>query len=193
MGAPQKDKLLDHNYDEIQELDNPLPAWWVNLFHITTIFAVIYLIIFSFFLPSSGVRAERATQAVLHPELARKVSASGAAVAVEETVPAEPVFVNDEETLEAGKKIFATKCIACHGAYGEGLVGPNLTDKYWIHGKGAEKDIYTVVSEGVPDKGMLTWKTQMSDEDICSVTVYVKSLQGSNPAKPKAPQGELVG
>ncbi len=194
MSKPQKDKLLDHNYDGIQELDNPLPGWWVNLFHATTIFAVIYLFVFFFFMKPAGVRAEEEVKKLTTP--APKAAVAETKTESAETPAAtaadEPVFEHDEDTLAAGKKIFVAKCVACHNPHGEGLVGPNLTDKYWIHGKGTEKDIYTVVTNGVPEKGMITWKTQLSDEDIRSVVVYVKSLQGTNPENPKAPQGELV-
>ena len=190
-------KLLDHNYDGIQELDNPLPSWWVNLFYGSIIFSFFYLIIFSFFIPAEGVRVDEAVKKILEPEKKVEVvaepTASTASDATSSTVAVDPGFPNDEDTLAAGKKVFMAKCLACHGAQGEGLVGPNFTDDYWIHGKGTEADMYKVVIEGVPDKGMISWKPMMSDEEIRAVVVYVKSLQGTNPPNPKAPQGEKVG
>lgn len=195
---PREEKLLDHNYDGIQELDNPLPAWWVYLFYVTIVFAAGYLICFSFFVKSSNIRADAEVQALLHPEekKSEQVSAAQTQTTTEANAPAvseEPVFDHDEATLASGKKVFQMKCLACHGAQGEGLVGPNMTDAYWIHGKGTEKDIYQVVVDGVPEKGMISWTPLLSDEEIRAVTVYVKSLQGTKPANPKAPQGELVG
>jgi cytochrome c oxidase cbb3-type subunit 3 len=197
MSEPQNDKLLDHNYDGIQELDNPLPDWWVSLFYLSMIFAAVYLVYFYGFAKPAGVRAENQVQQMLHPEQTKKVVGGTFSVAGQNTeavteAPAEPVFNHDEDTLASGKKIFDTKCVTCHGPHAGGLVGPNLTDKYWIHGKGSEKDIYAVVTNGVPDKGMIAWNTMMSDEDIRNVVVYVRSLQGSNPADPKPPQGDLV-
>ncbi|MDP4173134.1 MAG: c-type cytochrome, partial [Bacteroidota bacterium] len=77
----------------------------------------------------------------------------------------------------------------CHGRQAEGLVGPNLTDDYWIHG-GSIKDIFKVVKYGVPSKGMITWQNQLSPLQIQKVSSYVLSLHGTNPPNAKAPQGE---
>ncbi len=205
MGSNQKDsnasenegKLLDHNYDGIQELDNPLPSWWVSLFYGSIVFAFIYLVLFSFFIPSEGVRADEAVKKLMEPEkvvaVATESTTPTASVDASSTAAVDPGFPNDEDTLAAGKKVFMSKCLACHGAQGEGLVGPNMTDDYWIHGKGTELDIYNVVVNGVPEKGMISWKPMMSDEEIRAVVVYLKTLQGTNPPNPKAPQGEKVG
>lgn len=196
---PREEKLLDHNYDGIQELDNPLPGWWVYLFYVTIVFSAGYMICFSFFVKPSGARAEAEVQQLLHPEEKKETAAEASAVSqkTDQAVPAasldEPVFDHDDATLETGKKVFQTKCLACHGAHGEGLVGPNMTDNYWLHGKGTEKDIYQTVVDGVPEKGMISWKPLLSDEEIRAVVVYMKSLQGTKPENPKAPQGELVG
>lgn len=190
------EKLLDHNYDGIQELDNPLPAWWVHLFNITVVFSVVYLIAFLFFIPNAGIRADRKVDELLNPKT--EEAASGpemGSVEDEQTFVKKdkPAFPDDEDAMDTGKKVFATKCLACHGAKGEGLVGPNLTDEYWLHGKGTPEDIYKVIVEGVPDKGMISWKSQISDEEIRAVTVYILSLQGTNPDNPKPPQGEKAG
>lgn len=182
---PLDEKLLDHNYDGIHELDNPLPAWWVHLFNGTIVFSVIYMIAFTFFIPSAGVIADKKVAALTN-------TLTGKTVTVPDASASSAVFPSDAAALETGAKVYTGKCAACHGAKGEGLVGPNMTDAYWIHGKGTEADIYKVIVEGVPEKGMIPWKPLMSDEEIRAVTVYIKTLQGTNPANPKAPQGELV-
>lgn len=188
------EKLLDHNYDGIQELDNPLPAWWVYLFYITIVFAFIYMIIFSFFVPSTGALADQQMEKLTTKPVQTAAPASEAETETSSaSAPAELSFPNDEDTLETGKKVFDSKCLACHGTKGEGLVGPNMTDDYWIHGKGTEADMYKVVVEGVPDKGMISWQPLLSDEEIKAVVVYIKTLRGTNPPNPKAPQGEKVG
>lgn len=188
------EKLLDHNYDGIQELDNPLPAWWVYLFYITIVFAFVYMIIFSFFVPSTGALADQQMEKLTtKPAQTAAPSSESEAETSSASVPAELTFPNDEDALETGKKVYDSKCLACHGTKGEGLVGPNMTDDYWIHGKGTEADMYKVVMEGVPDKGMISWQPLLSDEEIKAVIVYIKTLRGTNPANAKAPQGEKVG
>lgn len=190
----QDEKLLDHNYDGIQELDNPLPTWWVYLFYITIVFSFAYMILFSFFMPSMGAMADEKVEK-LTTKLVQAVAptADSEAETNSASVSDVMIFPNDEDALDLGKKVYDSKCLACHGAKGEGLVGPNLTDDYWIHGKGSEADMYKVVVEGVPDKGMISWQPLLNDEEIKAVVVYMKTLQGTNPANPKAPQGEKVG
>jgi len=175
----QDPKLLDHDYDGIQELDNPLPRWWVWLFYLTSIFAVLYC---WFFWIGPGLSIDE------------KFEKSMVVEQQNDTEPAEPVlreFVINADTLANGKMIFDTRCAACHGAEGQGLIGPNLTDNYWIHG-GSSAEIYDIIAEGVPAKGMISWKAMLSDQDMQDTTVYIQSLKGSNPANPKAPEGDLV-
>jgi len=92
--------------------------------------------------------------------------------------------------LEAGKKVFNTLCAVCHRTDGGGLVGPNLTDQYWIHG-GSIQDVFRTVKYGVPDKGMISWKEQLSPVQMAQVSSYILTLAGTNPADPKEPQGIL--
>lgn len=174
------DELLDHEYDGIREYDNPLPRWWVMLFYFGIAFAVVYIPWYHFGpgpLMLEEYEAEMAAAAAAMPE---KTGPSDADLAAAQGDPAR---------IAAGKATFATLCVACHTADGGGLVGPNLTDDYWIHG-GSMKDVVHVITEGVPEKGMISWKTQLKDEEILAVAAYVKSLRGTTPANPKAPEGE---
>ena len=96
--------------------------------------------------------------------------------------------------LEAGHETFKKICSLCHGQKGEGLVGPNFTDQYWIHGDSITKtisikDLYKVVITGVISKGMLSYKDQLTPVQIQQVLSYILTLQGTNPPNPKAPQG----
>jgi cytochrome c oxidase cbb3-type subunit 3 len=100
------------------------------------------------------------------------------------------VYLKDAASLEAGKKIFTTTCMACHTADGGGAVGPNLTDDYWLHG-GSIKDIFKTIKYGWPEKGMKSWKDDYSPVQIAQLASFVKSLHGTKPAKPKEPQGVL--
>ena len=85
------------------------------------------------------------------------------------------------------------KCAACHGPQLQGLIGPNLTDEYWIHGKGTLSDIAGVIRTGAVEKGMPSWDGQLQNEEIRALAVFVASQIGSNPANPKPPQGEKIG
>ncbi len=175
----EKNILLDHNYDGIQELDNHLPPWWKGLFAATVVFAVVYVGIFHVFkvAPLSGEAYDiEVAQAALK------------AASVDET---NVTLLTDDKAIDHGSEIFAKKCVACHAADGGGGIGPNLTDEYWIHG-GDIKDVFKVVKDGGrPGKGMISWKKQLSPKDIQSVASYILTLQGTTPAKAKAPEGDL--
>jgi cytochrome c oxidase cbb3-type subunit 3 len=198
--AAGEEKLLDHNYDGIQELDNPLPSWWVWLFYLSIAFSAVYFVHFTFFEKTAGERADLKVAALRKIDAPAVGAAAGTAGEAGGTGPAStgpgggpaPVFTEDAATREAGKKVFDGKCAVCHAPDGGGLIGPNMTDNYWIHGKGTLEDIYRTTVNGVPDKGMIAWGPLLSDDEIRAVTVYMKSLQGTTPASPKAPQGEPV-
>ena len=98
-------------------------------------------------------------------------------------------LMNDEAMMATGASLFVSKCAQCHGNKGEGNIGPNLTDTYWLHG-GKLTDIYHTVTEGVPSKGMLAWKNQLGPAEILSVSAFVGSLRDSNPSPAKEPQGK---
>ncbi|RMD98998.1 MAG: hypothetical protein D6814_06400 [Calditrichaeota bacterium] len=108
----------------------------------------------------------------------------------EEELNYEPL--TDAESLTKGKKIFLQNCVKCHGVYGEGGIGPNLTDDYWIHGDGTINAIIHTIRNGVPVKGMIAWKNYLRPQQILEVGSYVLSLRGSNPPNAKAPQGKKV-
>jgi cytochrome c oxidase cbb3-type subunit 3 len=91
--------------------------------------------------------------------------------------------------LKEGEEIFQKYCVSCHGTYGQGLVGPNLTDDYWIHG-GRIKNIYTTIKQGVPAKGMISWQLVFTPKQIQEIASYVLTLQGTNPPGAKKPEGE---
>jgi cytochrome c oxidase cbb3-type subunit 3 len=99
-------------------------------------------------------------------------------------------LLTDKKSMDEGGVIFQEKCAVCHLADGGGLVGPNLTDKYWIHG-GDIKSIFKTIKYGVPAKGMISWQNAYSGKQMQSIASYVKSLQGTTPAKAKEPQGDL--
>jgi cytochrome c oxidase cbb3-type subunit 3 len=173
--------LLDHNYDGIEEYDNPLPLWWLLTFFGTIIFAFLYFIHYQF-----GGALSLADELKLAMDSLPKISEKQWNEADLKTDTDKP------EMIAEGKAVFAGKCAACHGAEGQGVIGPNLTDKFWIQGKGDRVGIIQIVDKGVADKGMPSWNGLLTDKEIVSVVGYVYSLKGTNPANPKPAQGVEV-
>lgn len=179
MSSRDPDKLLDHDYDGIKEFDNPLPKWWLWLFYGSIIWSAIYV-------PWAHLGGHLPWQ-----EYDEEVKASAAA-----HPPREPgagidlqAALGDQDRIGKGKVTFDKICTPCHGPQGGGLVGPNLTDNMWIHG-GKIQNVVNTITNGVPEKGMISWKSQLSPEEIVNVAVFVKSLKGTNPSNPKAPEGQ---
>jgi len=183
----EADIVLDHNYDGIRELDNHLPPWWKWLFYVTVIFGVVYLLAYHVFssMPLQTEEYEMEMAIAEEARLARLANQPQKSIDVSNVE-----FVDDREALAKGAQIFNFNCAACHKEDGGGGIGPNLTDQYWLHG-GSIQDVFTTVKEGVPEKGMISWKDMLSPEQMQNVSSYVLTFQGKTPANPKEPQGEL--
>jgi cytochrome c oxidase cbb3-type subunit 3 len=185
----EKDVLLDHNYDGIRELDNHMPGWWVFGFWFCILFAVLYLLFYHVlgWGPSSKGEYEA--------EMAGVVSQRPTTPTVNTDDWVELTFLTDVESVEKGKVIYNTICNVCHGANGEGLVGPNLTDEYWVNGCDP-KSIMISVQTGFPAKGMPAYGggKQLNTDELQLVSSYIHSLKGSKPAnaKPIDPIRELI-
>ena len=187
--VPMKEEAqidLGHNYDGIRELDNRLPPWWLYGFYVCIIFAAIYLYRYhvAHSAPLSGeeLKIELAKADADKQEYLKKAGNS----VDENTVK----LLTDAKDLDAAKAIFTTICAACHKPDGGGLVGPNLTDDYWLHGGGI-KDIFKTIKYGWPEKGMQSWKDNYTPLQIAQLASYVKSLHGTKPAIANEPQGTL--
>lgn len=179
--------VIDHSYDGIKELDNPTPAWFMGLFYATIVFGAVYLSVYHVF--GVGLNQEdEYEQEVRIAEKERQAYLSSQANNIDEH---SVVLDQRPETLGAGKALFEQSCSPCHGSLGEGGIGPNLTDPYWLHGGGI-KDVFRTIKKGVPDKGMIAWEQQLTPAQIAQVSNYIASLAGSDPANAKAPQGELL-
>lgn len=181
----EKDIMLEHDFDGIYELNNKVPPWFNILFYGTIIAAVIYLVDFHV-LGSGNIMVEEYTQEVTAANQKREELIRTGAFINENTV----TLLTEAADLDKGKQIFTSNCIPCHGPDAGGTVGPNLTDKYWIHGGGV-KNIFTTVKNGVPVKGMISWQTMLNPKQMQQVTSYVISLQGTTPAVGKPPEGNL--
>ncbi len=175
----------DHNYDGIIELDNSLPPWWVYMFYGTIIFAITYMIYFTYF-DGPTQQMEYDTEVAQAIQKKNEFLKKTAALVDETSV----LILTDATALAKGKSGYITKCAACHGMNGEGLVGPNLTDDYWIHGGGI-KDIFKTIKYGWPEKGMISWESQITPMEMQQIASYIITIKGTKPANPKAPQGTI--
>ncbi|PIR23866.1 MAG: hypothetical protein COV44_00710 [Deltaproteobacteria bacterium CG11_big_fil_rev_8_21_14_0_20_45_16] len=188
MNESDDDKLMrDHEYDGIQEYDNNLPRWWVYKFLITIAFAVVYMYWMQFSGSGKNIWDEYMTDRTAYErdEMLR---------AAKNMRPSEEEFLAlaaDPLVLSSGELVFKERCASCHGLKGEGIVGPNLTDHYWIHG-GSLMEIANVVEKGVPEKGMVPWKGILKPDEIYAVIAYVHELNKKGEVEGKAAEGEFV-
>ncbi len=177
--------LLDHNYDGIKELDSRVPPWYTWLFYATILFGIYYMIHFHV-LNTGKLMYEEYDEEMKFASMQKEELMNSGSFLSEQNVTA----LMDDASLFSGKEIFDVNCVACHLADGGGLVGPNLTDEYWISGGGI-KNIFKTVKYGVPAKGMISWQTQLNPLQMQQVSSYILSLQGTTPVTPKAPEGEI--
>jgi len=203
-----KDELLNHDYDGIREYDNDLPPWWLWLFYVTIAIAVVYL--FHYHLLGTGdvdagtLKASTISDGVMYnyqsPWEGTAPVATSAPAPASTSAEKQPTPSQDEEIpriteparLDHGAQVFAKNCVPCHGDKGQGVIGPNLTDDYWIHG-GTMTEVVKVITYGVPAKGMIPWGGTLSRDDILDVAGFVlERLHGTNPPNAKPPQGVKV-
>ena len=185
----EEEVMTDHEYDGIKELDNKLPPWWVWLFNISIVIAVVYFAYYQVFWPSDlpvSIEEYTVEMAEAEEEIAAYKAKFGSGVDETNTV-----LVTDAGRLANGKKIYDANCVSCHMADGGGGIGPNFTDQYWIHG-GSMTDLFSTIKYGVITKGMIPWKDQLKPEEIEDVASYIlTAFPGTTPVTSKDPQGEL--
>lgn len=180
-GRPGADIETEHEYDGIREFDNPLPRWWLLTFYGAVVFSVVYWFYYHTLaageLPLASYTAELAAGEKL------QLAAELRSVSEEQLVS----LSHNPEAVQRGAAVFKQNCVACHGEQGQGIIGPNLTDSYWLHGNKA-KQIYNVVTSGILDKGMPSWRPVLGPSKVQDATAFVLSLRGKNlPGRP--PQG----
>ena len=177
---------LGHDYDGIRELDNRLPPWWVYTFYLTIGIGVVYLYIYHM----SDIGKSQHEEYLVEMEMAEEQKWEYLAKQANSIDEKNVVALMDEKSLADGSLMFKTSCAACHGQLGEGGVGPNLTDPYWIHG-GSIQDVFKTIKYGVPEKGMIAWKSQMQPAAMQKLASFILTLSGTNPPNQKEAQGEL--
>jgi cytochrome c oxidase cbb3-type subunit III len=178
--SSQQNEKIVHRYDDIEEEDNHLPNWWLFILFGTMVFGFGYWFVYHTTHSLPDPRAEYATEvdALKKSRLAANPTSDEAIVALSQ----------DPAQVEEGKKVFASTCVSCHAADGQGLVGPNLTDKFWIHGN-QPAAIVKAVTDGFADKGMPPWGPVLGPDKVRKVAAYVLTLKGKNLAG-KEPQGD---
>ena len=184
----EKDLLIEHEFDGIKELDNPVPGWFNLLFYGSIAVGIMYFVTYHVTEWGQSQEQEYATE-MKEADVAKKAYLASSANNIDESTVKES---SDAGTLDAGKAVFSTNCVACHGDKGQGTVGPNLTDEYWLHG-GKVGSVFKTIKYGVPDKGMISWEKTLTPKQISEVSNYILSLKGTNPENAKAPQGDKEG
>ena len=184
MNNEQDPDLLDHEYDGIRELDNKLPRWWVWLFYGSIIFAAIYLVNYHTHWGKGKLMAAEYAEEMKAGEALKAAAMTKFEASMETLQPSK-----DADTIEQGHQIFARLCAPCHRADGGGLVGPNLCDDYWIHGSNFSDNVRTIWN-GVPAKGMITWKNSLKPSEVYTVASFIYTLRGTHPVNPKPPENQ---
>lgn len=171
-----------HEYDGIQEEDNHLPNWWLAILFATIAFGFLYWFLFhtTKTRPTHEDVYQADVAALKKARLEANPTSDEAIIALSQ----------DPARVEEGKQVFASTCAACHAAEGQGLVGPNLTDRYWLHGD-KPGDLVKAVTDGFPEKGMPAWGGMLGPDKVRKVAAFVLTLKGKN-VPGKEPQGEAV-
>lgn len=189
MSTHDQDRLLDHEYDGIQEYDNPMPGWWKALFWLSIVFAAGYWLYFHTFGPRGTPIADEYESELAEAKLAAQGRPQEIAFKPKTEEELQRLMAN-ADLVSKGAAKYKEVCAACHGDKAEGKIGPNLTDNAWLHG-GTMPEIYKTVWEGVLQKGMPSWGKAMTPDQLDSVVAYVGSIRNTNVAG-KAPQGTVV-
>lgn len=174
----RSDNTTGHVWDEdLTEMNNPLPLWWVGLFILTIVFSVLYLVAY----PGLGsYEGElRWTQKGEYDAEVRQANEELAPLYAQFTARKPEELAGDPAAMAIGERIFMNNCAQCHGSDARGSKGfPNLADRDWLHGGSAEK-----IAESIT-KGRVGVMPPMAaavggSEDVRNVAHYVLSLSNS--------------
>lgn len=186
MTETNRDVLQDHEFDGIQEYDNPTPGWWYLIFFLTFVFAIWYFLFYHMSNISTPVSVE--FQEASAADMKMRFAEIGDLKPDAATIVR---FAKSPAWLDFGSSLFKTNCVSCHGALGEGQVGPNLTDDSYknIH---KVEDLAAVVAEGAANGAMPAWKTRLHPNEVVLVASYVASLRGKNLPGPRGAEGGTI-
>lgn len=164
----------DHVWDEdLREYNNPLPAWWLNLFYITLFFGIIYLILYPGLGAFAGIK--HWTQIGQYNQEIENAGKQYDPIYTKYAGQDLLTVANDPAALQIGKRLFSTYCTPCHGSDAGGARGfPSLRDSDWLYGGDPETIKKTILGGRM---GMMpAWKGVLKDKDIDDVADYVISL-----------------
>lgn len=174
-------------YDGIEEQNNPMPGWWTWKFIFTVIFAVIYFIHYQI---ADGLTLDQELDLAMQKIEELKNSKPEVAIDIsEESLLAK---MDDSAAMNSAAAVYKTNCFSCHGEHLQGGIGPNLTDKFWLHGEGKLLGIYEVIQKGVPEKGMIAWDGILKAEDMANLAAFIKLKRNTNPVGAKKPEGPEI-
>ncbi len=184
--AEKNPELLDHNYDGIQEYDNPTPGWWHLIFWGTIIWSVIYVVVWHLtpLIPDRITRLENTRQVAIEKQFA-------ALMTIEDPITKVRTIMGDENWLEQGASVYAGTCVLCHDKNGQGLIGPNLTDNHYKNLTDLEGMI-DVVTNGAANGAMPANINLLDENEIALVVGYVASLRGQMLDGPRGVEGEEI-
>ena len=181
----EKHLLLDHSYDNIQELNHPLPSWWNTIWGISIVFAVGY---FAYYQLMDGPSLKEEFDVEFKAVVARQNEFKKRESAFDGNYYSKIV---SDDGVKKGKDVYEMNCLPCHAEEGMGDVGPNLTDDHWLIAKGTPDTIYTVVFNGSEANGMPIWSEMISKDEIYQAVAYVMTFKNTF-KKGKEPQGVRI-
>lgn len=187
--ADPENKTTGHVYDGIEEYDNPLPKWWFQMFLLTFVFAIVYLIIYPGLGSWKGIIGwTSVNQLERQQEAARESYKESFGVYTQMSIEE---LAQDPKAMKMGTRLFANNCAVCHGADAGGNFGfPNLTDDDWLYGGSPEAIKATLTNGRVA--AMPAWKSILGEEKIATVTEYVLSLSGRAEDESKVAEGKQI-
>ena len=185
----EKVKSTGHSWDGIEELNNPLPFWWVAMFYITIVFGLIYLALYPGLGTVKGLlgwssASEHQQEEVLAQEKYQPLYDKYASIPIEE-------LAENEEANRTGARLFSNNCAICHGSDARGARGfPNLSDPDWLYG-GTAAQIKTSIMNG-RNGSMPSWKASLGESGVKNVASYVLSLSGREVPAEEVAAGQQV-
>ena len=182
--SKQTEELLDHNYDGIQEYDNPTPGWWHGLFWLSIVFSFFY---WMYFHVGAGWTIEEEHSAAVARRVRMLYGELGTLADDEATLVQ---YMYEPDWLKVGEAIFVKDCAQCHQKDGSGINGVNLTDDHY---KNVRKitDIPSIVRIGANNGAMPAWGTRMHPNDVVLVSSYVATMRGQN-LPGRAAEGDVI-
>ncbi|MDQ7730315.1 cytochrome-c oxidase, cbb3-type subunit III [Halomonas sp. SpR8] len=175
-----------HAADGIEEYDNPLPKWWFQLFILTVVFALGYLVLYPGLGNYAGVLGWT-QEGQWEEEVEQAEERFTPIFAQYQEVPI-PELAEDSEAMQVAERIYQNNCAVCHGSNAQGGYGfPNLTDDDWLYG-GEPENILTTLNNG--RNGLMPAWQQLGQNNIENLTQYVLSLSNEEHNEAQAEQGE---